>query len=409
MRRVVITGVGIVSSLGTGYEKVASALKSGRSGIRFLPERMELGFRSGLSGVIDDFECPPELSRKQKKTMTDYGIQAYAASVEAVKMAGWTEEEVCSSQTGIIIGNDSSGLANVEQVEILKREKSTFPIGASLVFQSLTSTVSMNLNVLFRNRGASWTISSACSSGAHAVGQAADLIASGRQDRIISGGVQEINWESVCSFDATNAFSVRHDAPHMASRPFDSGRDGLIPSGGAAIVALEDYDLAMKRGADILGEVLAYSFSSDGSSLNVPSGDGLRSAMEDCVKRASVIVDRIDYVCAHATSTPIGDLAEARAIRGFFGGQTPWVSSVKSMTGHEMWMAGASQVVYSVIMGREKFIAPNINFKSQEENAPKLRIASETIDMKPGVILVNSAGFGGTNACLLLRMSHHEI
>lgn len=401
MHQVAITGIGIVSSLGTGREKVAVSLKEGRSGIRIDQHRRDIGFRSALTGYIDDF-VQPKLDRKRCRTMTDFGLQAYAAALEAVEAAGWGEELIQSERTGLIIGNDSSTLANFQQVNITLKEKSTLGIGAGLVFQALNSTVSMNLNTIFGTRGASWTLSGACASGGHAIGQASDLIAMGRQDRIICGGTQEINWESVSSFDATNAFSLREDNPKGASRPFDRSRDGLVPSGGVAIVALERYDLAKKRGANILGKVLAYSFSSDGSKLSVPSGEGLERCIRECLKLAGISPDEVDYICAHATSTPIGDEAEARAIYNVFGNSSPWVSSIKSMTGHEMWMAGAAQVVYSVIMGLEGFIAPNINFERQEEGAPPLKIAAETIDLRPKVILCNSAGFGGTNSCLLI-------
>lgn len=401
MHQVAITGIGIVSTLGTGKEKVKVSLQQGRSGIRIDPYRRELGFRSALTGYIDDF-VQPKLDRKRCRTMTGFGLQAYAAALEAVEAAGWGEVMVQSERTGIIIGNDSSTVANFQQVNIPLTEKSTFDIGAGLVFQALNSTVSMNLNTIFGTRGASWTLSGACASGGHAIGQASDLIAMGRQDRMICGGVQEITWESVASFDATNAFSLREDNPQKASRPFDKGRDGLVPSGGAAIVALERYDLAKKRGANILGKVLSYSFSSDGSKLSVPSGEGLERCIRGCLKLSGVSTDKVDYICAHATSTPIGDMMEAKAVYSVFGTSTPWVSSIKAMTGHEMWMAGAAQVVYSVIMGLEGFIAQNINFEQQEEGAPPLKIAVEPIDERPEIILCNSAGFGGTNSCLLI-------
>jgi len=401
MHQVAITGIGIVSTLGTGKEKVKESLQKGRSGIRIDTHRKDLGFRSALTGYIDDF-TQPGLDRKRCRTMTGFGLQAYAAAVEAMEAAGWSEEMVQNERTGIIIGNDSSTVANFQQVNMTLKEKRTFDIGASLVFQALNSTVSMNLNTILGTRGASWTLSGACASGGHAIGQASDLIAMGRQDRMICGGVQEITWESVTSFDATNAFSLREDYPQNASRPFDKGRDGLVPSGGVAIVTLERYDLAKKRGADILGKIHAYSFSSDGSKLSVPSGEGLERCIRECLKLAEITTDKVDYICAHATSTPIGDMMEAKAIYNVFGPTTPWVSSVKAMTGHEMWMAGAAQVVYSVIMGLEGFIAPNINFEQQEEGAPPLKIAVETIDERPKIILCNSAGFGGTNSCLLI-------
>jgi 3-oxoacyl-[acyl-carrier-protein] synthase-1 len=402
MHDVAITGIGIVSSIGTGIKKVATALQEGRSGVVFDPERLNIGFRGALTGRIHDFEAP-DLSKKKTKTMTEYTIWAYAATREAITMSGLTPDEVAHPRTGLIVGNDSSTLANAEQVEITRREKTTFPIGANKVFQALNSTATMNLNTLLGNRGASWTLSGACASGGHAIGIASELIAWGRQDRVICGGVQEINWESIASFDATNAFSIRHHQPQQASRPFDKDRDGLVPSGGAAIVILERYDLAKKRGADILGRIRSYAFSSDGSNLAVPSGIGLQQCIHECLDLARVSTTDINYICAHGTSTPVGDARESEAIHQVFGKNCPWVSSIKSMTGHEMWMSGASQVVYSLLMARHGFIAPNINFHEQEESAAPIRIATETIAVRPRLMLMNSAGFGGTNSCLLIE------
>ncbi len=402
MYQVAITGIGIISSIGNGTDKVADSIKNGKSGIIFDEKRKEVGLRSGLTGQIKDFS-PPHLDRKKTKTLTEYGIYCYAAAIEAIKMSGLSDEEIRSERTGLIIGNDSSAIANIRQVDITREHKSTFFIGASMVFQALNSTVTMNLNAILGNKGASWTISGACASGGHAIGQASDLIALGRQDRVICGGVQEINWESVASFDATNAFSINEKEPHKASRPFDKSRDGLVPSGGAAVIILENYELAKKRGADILGKVLSYAFSSDGQHLAIPTGEGLQRCIAECIKSAKIAKDKITHISAHATSTPVGDAAEANAIYNIFDGDTPWVSSMKSMVGHEMWMAGASQVVYSIIMGREKFIAPNLNFTEQEEGVPKLKIAKEILDIKPEIVLCNSAGFGGTNACLLIE------
>jgi 3-oxoacyl-[acyl-carrier-protein] synthase-1 len=267
----------------------------------------------------------------------------------------------------------------------------------------MNSTVTMNLNTLLRTRGACWTISSACSSGGHAVGQAADLIALGRQERVVCGGAQEINWESMCSFDGLGAFSTRIDEPQAASRPFDARRDGLVPSGGAAALVLERMDLAKARGAAILGEVAGYGFSSDGDHISVPSRDGLRRAMRMALANADMRPGDVDYLCAHATTTPAGDAAEAEKILAGFGAKTPWISSLKSMTGHELWMSGASQVVYATIMARQGFIAPNINFSEPDEWSARLRIVTETIPRPPETVLCNSAGFGGTNACLALR------
>jgi len=403
MNTVVITGMGIVSCLGSEKRKVIDSLKGCKSGVYLIPERKKLGFRSALSGMITDFS-PPVIGRKKTKTMPEFVQQGYVAALEAIDQAGWNDNHIRSVKTALIMGNDSTTLANFQQVALTQREKRTFPLGGSLVFHALNSTITMNLNTLLGNLGASWTLSGACASGGHAIGQAADLIAMGRQDRAICGGVQEINWESVAAFDATNAFSIRQNEPEKASRPFDRSRDGLVPSGGAAVVCLEREDLARKRGAPILAKVKSYAFSSDGQHLAIPTGDGLERCMRECLERGRIARDHVDYVCAHATSTPVGDRVEAMALYNVFQDKCPWVSSIKSYAGHEMWMAGAAQVIYSVLMGREQFIAPNLNFEKQEEEAPPLKIAREVIEMPLKHVLCNSAGFGGTNSCILLEI-----
>jgi 3-oxoacyl-[acyl-carrier-protein] synthase-1 len=405
MHRVAITGIGIVSCLGNDPETVTTSLRQGRSGIVVDEERRRLGFRSPLTGAVRGFDPPALLSRKQRKTMPEFAIQAYSAASDALGMAGLSAEEIRNPETGLIFGCDSSCIAAIEQVDALREKGETKLIGSGAVFRSMTSCVTMNLNTLLQTRGACWTISSACSSGGHAVGQAADLIALGRQERVICGGAQEINWQSMCSFDGLGAFSIRLDEPQAACRPFDADRDGLVPSGGAAALVLERYDLARARGANILGEVLGYAFSSDGEHLSVPGNDGLQRAMCKAVASAGLKPADIDYICAHATSTPAGDAAEAENILAFFGDRTPWVSSVKSMTGHELWMSGASQVVYATLMAQGGFIAPNINFAAPDEVTGRLRIAAETVDGAPEHVLCNSAGFGGTNSCLVLRFA----
>lgn len=402
MYSVAIVGLGIISTLGSDQATVIDSLQRGISGVVVDPTRITLGFRSPLTGKIKGF-IKPELKNKQLRTLTEEALQAYAAALAASAQAGWGQAELMSPETGLIVGNDSTSVPVSESVAITQQECRTLPIGAARVFMSLNSHITMNLNTLLHTQGASWTISGACASGGHAIGQAADLIAAGRQERILCGGVQEISWQAVCSFDATEAFSLAVADPAAASRPFDAARDGLVPSGGAAIIALERMDLAKRRGAVILGEVLGYSFSSDGYKLSVPSGEGLERCIRDVIRRAGVSTDDIDYICAHATSTPIGDLKEAEAIYKVFGTGMPWISAVKSMTGHEMWMAGAAQVVYGLLMAKAGFIAPNINFSRQEEGAPPLKLATETIDDKPGIMLLNSAGFGGTNSCLIIK------
>jgi len=404
MHRTAITGIGIISCLGNDIETVGESLRKGRSGIGIDEVRTKLGFRSPLTGMIRGFDPDKYVTRKHRKTMPDFAVHSFAAVQDALRMSGLGEDDIQNDRTGLIFGCDSSCIAAIEQVELLRRHMETKSIGSGLIFRSMTSTITMNLNTILRTKGACWTISSACSSGGHAIGQAAGLIALGQQDRVICGGAQEINWESMCSFDGLGAFSVRVDDPEAASRPFDAGRDGLVPSGGAAALVLEQYDLAKKRGARILGEIIGYAFSSDGFHLSVPSLDGLARAMTGALKDARLKPTDIDYICAHATSTPAGDSAEAENIVSVFGEKTPWVSSLKSMTGHELWMSGASQAVYCVIMGMQGFIAPNINLEKPDKSSEKLKIVQKTIESPPGNILCNSAGFGGTNACLILRV-----
>jgi len=403
MQRVVITGIGIISCLGNDVRTVGSSLRLGTSGIIYDKKREEIGFRSPLTGTINGFDAEKILSKKQRKTMPDFAVQAYAASMEALTMSGLKPEDIQNERTGLIFGCDSSCIAAIEQVDLLRQYGESKSIGSGFVFRSMTSTITMNLNTLLKTRGACWTISSACSSGGHAVGQAADLIALGKQDRIICGGAQEINWESMCSFDALSAFSIRLEEPHKASRPFDKKRDGLVPGGGAAALVLESLENAQQRGATVLGEIAAYAFSSDGQNISVPSEDGLQRAMKGALDLAGMTPGEIDYICAHATSTPLGDAAEARGISRIFGTEPPYVSSLKSMTGHELWMSGASQVVYTTIMAQQGFIAPNINFDEPDEDSARLNIVRETINKPPRTAMCNAAGFGGTNSCIILR------
>jgi len=325
--------------------------------------------------------------------------------MDALHMSGLRQEEIQNEETGLIFGCDSSCAAAVEQVDLLRKHGETQLIGSGPTFRCITSTITMNLNTILKTQGACWTVSSACASGGHAIGQAADLIALGRQERVISGGAQEINWESMCSFDGLGAFSLRVEEPEAACRPFDAHRDGLVPGGGAAAVVLERYDLAKQRGARILGEIAGSAFSSDGLHITVPSEYGLQRAMSKALKSAGMEPHDIDYICAHATSTPAGDTAEAHNISAVFGPRTPLISSLKSMTGHELWMSGASQVVYSVIMAQQGFIAPNINFEEPDESSEKLNIVREALNRPPETVLCNAAGFGGTNSCLVLRFN----
>jgi len=336
--------------------------------------------------------------------MHEVAVWAHEAAMEAIAMAHLAPADLQNSRTGVVFGNDSVAAPSYQQGAMTRARGDTGGLHSGMVFQAMNSTVTLNLGSILGCQGAAWTVSGACASGGHAIGQAAELIAFDRQDCVVCGGAQEISWESMCSFDALCAFSSREDDPAAASRPFDIDRDGLVPSGGAAAVVLEERTHALQRGAPILGEVLSYGFSCDGTHIAVPSGEGLARAMADALTRAELDVSGVDYVCAHGTSTPVGDAVEARMITQLFGTNRPWVSSVKGMVGHEMWMAGASQLVYSLLATRDGFVPGNRNFVRPDESARDLRIPPQPVAARVDRILLNSAGFGGTNACLVVRI-----
>jgi 3-oxoacyl-[acyl-carrier-protein] synthase I len=401
--RVVITGMGIYSVIGKNLEEVCDSLQKGRSGIILDQSRKEMGFRSGLTGMVDRPQLKGVLDRRMRVGMPVQGEYAYLATLEALKVANLDQDYLDRNEVGILYGNDSSAVPVVESVDILREKKDSMMIGSGYIFQSMNSTVSMNLSVIFRLKGINFTISGACASGSHALGIGYLLIKQGLQEMIICGGAQEINPEATASFDALNAFSVRESEPQKASRPFDRDRDGLVPSGGAATLILESLESATRRGATILGEVIGYGFSSNGEHISLPNVDGPRRAMAKAILDAGIPAGEIDYVNAHATSTPAGDGNEAKAIDLLFGEYKTPVSSTKSMTGHEMWMGGASEVVYSMLMMRNDFIAPNINFENPDDSTRCLNIIRET---KPAIIntfLSNSFGFGGTNSALVVK------
>ncbi|MBR5167458.1 MAG: beta-ketoacyl-[Salinivirgaceae bacterium] len=287
--------------------------------------------------------------------------------------------------------------------DIIRAKKNTVLVGAESVFQSLTSTVTMNLSVIFKLRGINFTIASACASSSHAIGMACLLIKQGLQDIILCGGAQELNPHSVSSFDGLSAFSTQESDPTKASKPFDRRRDGLVPSGGAASVVVESYESAIKRGAPIVAEIVGYGFSSNGDHLSVPNVEGPKRSLLRALDSAGLVAANIPYINAHATSTPAGDLNEARAIAEVFGASRPYVASTKSMTGHEMWMAGASEVIYSTLMMNNGFIAPNINFEEPDEASCQLNIPKARIDTDFDLFLTNSFGFGGTNSTLIIK------
>ena len=403
MQRVVITGMGIYSVIGKNLTEVKDSLYHGRSGIIYDPLRKEMGFRSALTGMVDRPVLKGVLDRRMRIGLPVQGEYAYISTLEALHHAGIEQSFLDANEVGILFGNDSSAVPVVESVDILRQKKDTMMIGSGYIFQSMNSTVSMNLSVIFRLKGVNFTLSGACASGSHAIGIGYLLIKQGLQDMIICGGAQEINPESTASFDALNAFSIRESEPAKASRPFDRDRDGLVPSGGAATVIIESYESAMKRGARIYGEVIGYGFSSNGEHISMPNVDGPVRAMDKAIRDAGIKPSEVDYINAHATSTPAGDSNEARSIDIVFGASRPMVSSTKSMTGHEMWMGGASEVIYSTIMMNDNFVAPNINLENPDEITEKLNIVTKTTPFAIGTFLSNSFGFGGTNSSLIIR------
>ena len=402
-RRVVVTGMGIWSCLGTNLQEVKESLYNGRSGIGLEQERITYGYQSGLTGIVKQPVLKGLLHRRLRIGLSEEAEYAYMAARECFEQAGVDEEFLLKNEVGVIFGNDYSAKPVIEAANIMAEKHDSELLGSGLIFQSMNSTVNMNLSTIFHLRGINFTISSACASGSHSIGIGYLLIKQGLQDRVLVGGAQETNYYSMATFDALGAFSKRMDEPTKASRPFDRDRDGLIPSGGAAALLLEDYDSAVARGANIIAEVTGYGFSSNGGGISQPSDDGSVLAMNRALQDAGLTVDDIDYVNAHATSTPQGDQFEAIALNRMFNGKRALISSTKGMTGHECWMAGASEAVYSILMMQHNFVAPNINFEHPDEFSEPLNLATETIDTEVNTVLSNSFGFGGTNSALVLQ------
>lgn len=402
MSRVVITGLGIYSSLGKNKEEVTKSLFEGKSGIVLDLKRKEMGYRSGLTGFVERPQLKGLLDRRSRIMMPEHAEFAYMATIEAMAQAGMTTEFFEHNETGIIYGNDSCAQPVIEAIDLIREKKDTMMVGSGSVFQVLNSTVTMNLATIFKLRGVNFTISAACASGSHSIGLGYMFIKQGLQERVLCGGAQEVNIYSMPNFDALGTFSTREDEPTKASRPFDRDRDGLVPGGGAATVILESLESAKARGATILAEVLGYGFSSNGQHISNPSSDGQVVSISRALKDAAVDPNLIQYINAHATSTPAGDGSEAEAIYEVFGGKVP-VSSTKSMTGHECWMAGASEIVYSMLMMQNNFVAPNINFEHPDEHSAKINIVPETLQKEFDIFLSNSFGFGGTNSSLVVK------
>lgn len=404
MGRVVITGMGIWSCLGTNVEEVKESLYNGKPGIGIEPERLTYGYQSALTGIVKKPVLKGLIDRHLRRGMSEEAEYAFMASKQAFEMAAIDDDYLMNNEVGCIFGNDSSAKPVIEAAHIMDEKHDTELLGQSFIFQAMNSTVTMNLSTIFKLKGVNFTVSAACASGSHSIGLAYLLIKGGLQSIVLCGGAQETNFYSMASFDALGAFSKNMDEPTKASRPFDRDRDGLVPSGGAAALILEDYDHAVARGANIIAEVVGYGFSSNGTSvISQPSDEGCLRAMERALADAGMTPADIDYINAHATSTRQGDMFEAMAIGKLFKGEHALVSSTKSMTGHECWMAGASELVYSIIMMQNSFVAPNINLENCDEYSEHLNLARTAVDTKVDTVLSNSFGFGGTNSALVIK------
>ncbi|MGX5819561.1 beta-ketoacyl-[acyl-carrier-protein] synthase family protein [Chitinophaga lutea] len=403
MNRVVITGIGIYSCIGKNLDEVRDSLYQGRSGIVLDAERKAFGYRSGLTGHVDRPDLKGLLDRRARLMMPEQAEYAYMSTREALASANLDQDYLDSREVGLLFGNDSSAKPVIEATDIIREKRDTMLVGSGSVFQTMNSTVNMNLATIFKLKGINFSVSAACASGSHAIGLGYMFIRSGMQEMVICGGAQEVNKFAMGNFDAIAAFSVREDEPAKASRPFDRDRDGLVPSGGSATVILESLESAQRRGATIFGEVLGYGFSSNGAHISNPSVDGPTRSLEMALRESGLQPKDIGYINAHATSTPAGDASEARALHAVFGDARTPVSSTKGMTGHECWMAGASEIVYSMLMMQNGFMAPNINFENPDEDSAKLNIVNQSIDKNFNIFLSNSFGFGGTNSSLIVR------
>lgn len=402
-RRVVITGMGIWSCLGTTLEEVRDALYNGKSGVVFSQERKDAGFRSALCTAVPKPDLKKFVSRNQRHFMPEEAEYAYMATRQALENAKMDQDFIDKNVVGIIYGNDSVAEATMNGLDKFRQFKDTAACGSGAIFQSMNSTVTMNLATLFKLRGINLTASAACASSSQAIGLGALLISQGLQDYVIAGGAEENNMYGIASFDGIQAFSTREDEPTKASRPFDRGRDGLVPGGGAATVILEDYDHAVKRGAPILAEVMGWGFSGNGDHISTPNVEGPYASLAMCIRNSGVDPHEIGYVNAHATSTHAGDGREALAIARAFDDYRVPVTSTKSQTGHEMWMAGASECIYSMLMMKNDFIAGNINFENPDEETAEINVIPETTERHFDMFLSNSFGFGGTNSTLIIK------
>lgn len=401
MKRVVITGLGIISSIGNNKEEVLASLKEGKSGIEFVPEFAEVGMRSQVAGTVK--LNPAELiDRKIYRFMGDAAAYAYLSMKEAIADAGLTEEQVSNDRTGLVIGSGTgSGHSQLMACDAVRGPRGVKAIGPYAVTKTMASSASACLATPYKIRGVNYSISSACATSAHCIGHAMELIQLGKQDVVFAGGAEELSWECATEFDAMGAVSTKYnDIPTKASRAYDANRDGFVIAGGGAVVVVEELEHALARGAKIYAEIVGYSATSDGYDMVAPSGEGA----ERCMKQAMATVNgEIEYINVHGTSTPVGDVKELGAIKNVFGEKTPAISSTKSMTGHSLGAAGAHEAIYSLLMLDNDFIAPSINIETLDEQAQGLNIITERQDKALTTVMSNSFGFGGTNACLVFQ------
>ena len=399
MRNVVITGVGIKSCIGNDYAEVLANLQNAKSGIVFNEKYSEMGFRSCVSGSVN-INLSEHIDRKLLRFMGESAGYAYLATKDALRMAGIDESHLDSPKIGIVAGSGGASTRVMLESGDIARERGPKRIGPYGVTKSMSSSISAIIATALKLKGINYSISSACATSAHCIGHAADLIKSGQQDVVIAGGSDDEHWSSSCLFDAMGALSSNFNStPTIASRPYDSNRDGFVISGGAGMIILEDEEHAKKRGANILAKLSGYFANSDGYDMVAPSGEGASRCMQGAIDNSKI---KIDYINTHGTSTPVGDVAEINAIKTLFNSETPMISSTKSMTGHSLGATGAHEVIYSIMMINENFIAPSINIESLCDDAEGLDIVTETRNVSINNILSNSFGFGGTNASLVI-------
>ncbi|QIM63796.1 beta-ketoacyl-[acyl-carrier-protein] synthase I [Pasteurellaceae bacterium Orientalotternb1] len=401
MKRVVITGLGVISSIGNNKEEVLASLREGKSGIEFVPEFQEMGMRSQIAGTIK--LNPAELiDRKIYRFMGDAAAYAYLSMKEAIEDSGLSEDQVSNDRTGLVIGaGTGSARSQLIACDAVRGPRGVKGVGPYAVTKTMASSVSACLATPYKIRGVNYSISSACATSAHCIGHAMELIQLGKQDVVFAGGAEELSWECATEFDAMGAVSTKYnETPTKASRAYDANRDGFVIAGGGAVVVVEELEHALKRGAKIYAEIVGYGATSDGYDMVAPSGEGAVRCMQQAL---ATVNGEVEYINVHGTSTPVGDVKELGAIREVFGDKSPAISSTKSMTGHSLGAAGAHEAIYSLLMLDNDFIAPSINIETLDEQAEGLNIVTERQDKALTTVMSNSFGFGGTNACLVFQ------